>query len=78
MDGSTCTSVHFAFPVPPEPSIKFEHILQIATEGLRLELDPAGISPHMAKLIGICMNEDPGKRPSFEQVIPILEKMLKS
>jgi integrin-linked kinase len=29
----------------------------------------------MAKLIRICMNEDPGKRPSYEQVIPILEKM---
>ena len=31
----------------------------------------------MAKLIRICMNEDPAKRPSFEQVIPILEKMRK-
>jgi len=51
--------------------------MKIATEGLRLEMDPVGVSPHMAKLIGICMNEDPGKRPSFEQVIPILEKMLK-
>ncbi len=51
-------------------------IFQIATEGLRVEVAP-GVSPHMAKLIRICMNEDPGKRPSFEQIIPILEKMRK-
>lgn len=50
---------------------------QIATEGLRIEISP-GISPHMAKLIRICMNEDPGKRPSFEQVITVLEKMKKT
>ena len=29
----------------------------------------------MAKLIKICMNEDPGKRPTFDVIIPILEKM---
>ena len=67
---------------------------QIATEGLRLSISP-GISPHMAKLIKICMNEvihtmifgvskyeetvfqDPGKRPTFDVLIPILEKMKK-
>ena len=30
--------------------------MRIATEGLRLDISP-GISPHMAKLIKICMNE---------------------
>ncbi|XP_059079833.1 integrin-linked protein kinase homolog pat-4-like [Tigriopus californicus] len=50
--------------------------MRIAMEGLRIEISP-GISLHMNKLIRICMNEDPGKRPSFEQVIPILEKMKK-
>lgn len=50
--------------------------MKVATEGLRVEISP-GISNHMAKLIRICMNEDPGKRPAFEQVIPILEKMKK-
>jgi integrin-linked kinase len=50
--------------------------MKIATEGLRVDIAP-GISPHMAKLVRICMNEDPGKRPSFEQVVPILEKMNK-
>ena len=47
---------------------------QIATEGLRLSVPP-GISPHISKLVKICMNEDPGKRPSFDMIIPILEKM---
>jgi len=51
--------------------------MKIATEGLRIEISP-GISQHMAKLIRICMNEDPGKRPSFEQVITVLEKMKKT
>ena len=56
--------------------IKFYFNLQIATEGMRIEISP-GISNHMAKFIRICMNEDPGKRPSFEQVQPILDKMRK-
>jgi len=50
--------------------------MKVATEGLRIEISP-GISNHMAKFIRICMNEDPGKRPSFEQVQPILDKMRK-
>jgi len=50
--------------------------MRIATEGMRLDISP-GISSHMAKLIRICMNEDPGKRPTFDQIIPILEKMRK-
>jgi len=50
--------------------------MRIATEGLRLDISP-GTSPHMAKLIRICMNEDPGKRPTFDMIIPILEKMKK-
>ena len=34
-----------------------------------------GISPHMAKMISICMKEDPLKRPKFDQIVAILEKM---
>ena len=56
--------------------INLYYYLQIATEGMRIEISP-GISNHMAKFIRICMNEDPGKRPSFEQVQPILDKMRK-
>jgi integrin-linked kinase len=62
--------------------IPFAHLspmeagMKIATEGMRIEISP-GISSHMAKFIKICMNEDPGKRPSFEQVQPILDKMRK-
>ncbi|XP_055346550.1 integrin-linked protein kinase homolog pat-4-like [Paramacrobiotus metropolitanus] len=48
--------------------------MKVAYEGLRLP-QPPGVSNHMARLIGICMNENPGKRPSFEMVLPILEKM---
>ncbi|KAG1659317.1 Integrin-linked protein kinase [Nymphon striatum] len=48
--------------------------MKIALEGLRVSIPP-GISHHMAKLIRICMNEVPGKRPSFDLIIPILEKM---
>lgn len=48
--------------------------MKIALEGLRVSVPP-GISPHISKLVRICMNEDPGKRPSFDMIIPILEKM---
>lgn len=48
--------------------------MRIATEGLRVQIPP-GTSPYLAKLIRICMNEDPGKRPKFDMVVPILDKM---
>ena len=48
--------------------------MKVALEGLRIKIPP-GISPHMSKLIKICMNEDPGKRPRFDMIIPILDKM---
>jgi len=43
-------------------------------ESLRLEL-PVGMSSQMQKLIRICMNEEPIKRPKFDMIIPILEKL---
>ena len=65
--------------LPPQMHVKLITFLfflneQIALEGLRVSIPP-GSSPHMAKLIRICMNEDPGKRPNFEMITPILEKM---
>ncbi|XP_046390679.1 integrin-linked protein kinase [Ischnura elegans] len=60
--------VPFADLTPMEVGMK------IALEGLRVTIPP-GVSPHLAKLIKICMNEDPGKRPTFDMVLPILEKM---
>lgn len=48
--------------------------MRIATEGLRLKVPP-GTSSHLTKLITICMNEDPGKRPKFDMIVPILDKM---
>lgn len=48
--------------------------MRIALEGLRI-LPKSDISPHLKKMINICMNEDPGKRPKFDQIVPILDKM---
>ncbi|XP_046853243.1 integrin-linked protein kinase-like [Xenia sp. Carnegie-2017] len=49
--------------------------MKIALEGLRPSMPP-GFSPHVAKLINICWNSDPTKRPRFDQVIPIMSKMV--
>lgn len=49
-------------------------ISQVALEGLRPTIPP-GISPHICKLMRLCMNEDPAKRPKFDMIVPILEKM---
>uniref|UniRef100_A0A913HX29 Protein kinase domain-containing protein n=1 Tax=Strongyloides stercoralis TaxID=6248 RepID=A0A913HX29_STRER len=48
--------------------------MKIALEGLRVTIPP-GTAKSMARLINICLNEDPGRRPMFDQIIPILEKM---
>ncbi|XP_002119938.2 scaffold protein ILK [Ciona intestinalis] len=48
--------------------------MQIALEGMRVSIPP-GISPHICKLMKICMNEDPTKRPKFDMILPILQKM---
>lgn len=48
--------------------------MKVSLEDLRVSILP-NISNHMARLVRICMNEEPGKRPSFDQIIPILTKM---
>lgn len=48
--------------------------MKVALEGLRVPFPP-GISRNMGRLMNICLNEDPGRRPMFDQIIPILEKM---
>lgn len=48
--------------------------MKVGLEGLRVTIPP-GISRHMGRLINLCLNEDPGLRPNFDQIIPILEKM---
>lgn len=48
--------------------------MKVALEDLRVSITP-GVSSHMARLTKICMNEEPGKRPTFDQIIPILTKM---
>lgn len=51
--------------------------MKVALEGLRVPFPP-GISRNMGRLMNICLNEDPGRRPNFDQIIPILEKMVQS
>ena len=46
----------------------------MALEDLRVTIPP-GTSSHLAKLMRICMNEDASKRPRFDAIIPILEKI---
>lgn len=48
--------------------------MKVALEDLRVSM-PANVSHHIARLSKICMNEEPGKRPSFDQIVPILTKM---
>ncbi|GMT19594.1 hypothetical protein PFISCL1PPCAC_10891 [Pristionchus fissidentatus] len=48
--------------------------MKIALEGLRVPIPP-GIAASMGRLLNICLNEDAGRRPNFDQIIPILEKM---
>ncbi|GMR42810.1 hypothetical protein PMAYCL1PPCAC_13005 [Pristionchus mayeri] len=48
--------------------------MKIALEGLRVPIPP-GIAQSMGRLLNICLNEDAGRRPNFDQIIPILEKM---
>lgn len=43
-------------------------------ESMRIQL-PTTMPVHYQKLIKICMNEDPSKRPKFEMILPILEKL---
>jgi len=61
--------------VPFSDLSPMESGMKIALEGLRVTIPP-GISRNMFRLMNICMNEDPGRRPSFDQVIPILDKMM--
>jgi integrin-linked kinase len=48
--------------------------MKVALEGLRIKIPP-GTSQHMSRMIKICMNEEAAKRPRFDMIIPILEKM---
>lgn len=48
--------------------------MKITLEDLRITIPP-GISQHISRLLKICMNEEPGRRPKFDMIIPLLEKM---
>ncbi|XP_057313315.1 integrin-linked protein kinase-like [Hydractinia symbiolongicarpus] len=48
--------------------------MKIATEGCRPPMQP-GMPQQLNKLITLCWNADPTKRPRFDQIVPILQKM---
>ncbi|KER33562.1 hypothetical protein T265_00664 [Opisthorchis viverrini] len=49
--------------------------MQIATENLRLPIPPQ-LDARVARLIELCLKDDPGKRPRFDsQLIQLLDKM---
>ena len=60
--------------VPFSDLTNMECGMRIALESMRVAIPP-GISPHICKLMKICMNEDPTKRPKFDMIVPILKKM---
>lgn len=51
--------------------------IKIAVEGLRISCSAPGFSRHTSKLIQLATNEEPGRRPRFDMVAPILQKILK-
>ncbi|XP_077974623.1 scaffold protein ILK-like [Styela clava] len=61
--------------VPFSDLANMECGMRIALEGMRVSIPP-GVSPHLMKLMRICMNEDPAKRPKFDMILPILQKMV--
>ena len=60
--------------VPFSDLTNMECGMRIALESMRVTIPP-GVSPHISKLMKICMNEDPTKRPKFDMILPILKKM---
>ncbi|KAL5971439.1 hypothetical protein TSMEX_000771 [Taenia solium] len=48
--------------------------MQVATESLRLPR-LASMDVRMVRLLDLCMNEDPGKRPRFDMLLPLLDRM---
>lgn len=48
--------------------------IKISKDGLRPEHND-DVNPSHRRFLDICWNKDPLKRPSFERIIPILEKM---
>ncbi|PAA65786.1 hypothetical protein BOX15_Mlig002801g1, partial [Macrostomum lignano] len=51
--------------------------LKIAVEGLRISCTAPGFSRHTSKLIQLATNEEAGRRPRFDMVVPILQKILR-
>ncbi|OON18829.1 hypothetical protein X801_05313 [Opisthorchis viverrini] len=53
----------------------YPEVVIIATENLRLPIPPQ-LDARVARLIELCLKDDPGKRPRFDsQLIQLLDKM---
>ena len=48
--------------------------LQIAKENARPVI-PSFVNHHLQRIIDICWNADPNKRPRFEKIKPILDRL---
>ncbi len=47
---------------------------QIARDNARPVI-PSFVNHHLQRIIDICWNADPNKRPRFEKIAPILDKL---
>ena len=62
---------HLELPLSSSSPFPF---LQIAKENAR-PLIPKFVNHHLQRIIDICWNADPNKRPRFEKIQPILDKL---
>ena len=49
-------------------------LLQVSKDNAR-PLIPKFVNHHLQRIIDICWNADPNKRPRFEKIQPILDKL---
>lgn len=50
------------------------YVTQVVKENAR-PLIPQFVNHHLQRIIDICWNADPNKRPRFEKIKPILDKL---
>jgi integrin-linked kinase len=74
---AVCLWEIYTSKIPFEDVCPMQCGLSIVRDGARLQL-PTDMSTHWVKLIRICMNEEPAKRPKFEMIISILEKLVRN
>ncbi len=55
-------------------SSDYGSLLQVARDNARPVI-PSFVNHHLQRIIDICWNADPNKRPRFEKIQPILDKL---